>query len=264
MKTYTEAMKQCQSYVTASKICQAHDPKTRKPDKKDLGPSNHSSRNKEEYSSRDKNYQPRRPNPPSDMGPLRSRHLNATEGEPKARNMLDGGNDPMFNRNKKDIFFAIRDELSAPPLTTTPFDRRNYNMWCDYHKEHGHTLSQCREFKRVLHQLVEEGKLGRFMIQKEYDTRNNAERRPWHPRHRSPRREEARIRESSNTQGTINMIFGGYFEEYPTIRAVRNSVHTLLKGPSKTTSGGPSRSSTPILLNHYNNHTLILWLLQLR
>ena len=35
------------------------------------------------------------------------------------------------------------------------------------------------------------------------------------------------------------MIFGGYSEEYPTIRAARNSVHTLLKGPPKTTSGEP-------------------------
>ena len=35
------------------------------------------------------------------------------------------------------------------------------------------------------------------------------------------------------------MIFGGYSEEYPTTRAARNSVHTLFKAPSKTTSGGP-------------------------
>ena len=35
------------------------------------------------------------------------------------------------------------------------------------------------------------------------------------------------------------MIFGGYSEEYPTIRAAKDSVHTLLKGPPKTTSNGP-------------------------
>ena len=59
VKTYAEAMRQCQSYVTASENCQAHDPKKRKPDKKDQGPSNHSSRNREEYSSRrDKKYLP--------------------------------------------------------------------------------------------------------------------------------------------------------------------------------------------------------------
>ena len=35
------------------------------------------------------------------------------------------------------------------------------------------------------------------------------------------------------------MIFGGYTEEYPTIRAARDSVHTLLKGPPKASSSGP-------------------------
>ncbi|XP_057529862.1 uncharacterized protein LOC130808402 [Amaranthus tricolor] len=36
------------------------------------------------------------------------------------------------------------------------------------------------------------------------------------------------------------MIFGGYTEEYPTIRAARNSVHILLKGPPKASSTGPT------------------------
>ena len=146
VKTYAEAMKQCQSYITASEICQAHDPKKRKSEKKDPISSNHSTRNREEYSSRrDKNYTPRRLEPPSDMGPPRSRHVYATEGEIRTRNLLDGGNDPMFNRNRKDIFFTIRDELPTPPPTITPSDRRNYNLWCDYHKVHGHTLPQYRE-----------------------------------------------------------------------------------------------------------------------
>ena len=166
------------------------------------------------------------------MGPPRSKHVYVTEGEPRTRNLLDGGNDPLFNRNRKDIFFAIRDQLPTPPPTATPSDRRNYNLWCDYHKEHGHTLAQCRELKRILHQLADEGKLSRFINRKDYDAGREAERRPWNQRRRSPKRDEAR-RESSNTQGTINIIFGGYIEEYPTIRAARNSVHTLLKGKGK-------------------------------
>ncbi|XP_057544996.1 uncharacterized protein LOC130824124 [Amaranthus tricolor] len=111
-------------------------------------------------------------------------------------------------------------------------------MWCDYHKEHGHTLAQCRELKRILHQLADEGKLSRFINRKDYDAKGEAERRPWNQRSRSPKRDEAR-RDSSNTQGTINMIFGGYIEEYPTIRAAKDSVHALLKGPPNTKSSGP-------------------------
>ncbi|XP_057538025.1 uncharacterized protein LOC130815553 [Amaranthus tricolor] len=195
--------------------------------------SHHSSRNREEHPSRrDENYMPRHPEPPSDMGPPRSRHVYVTEGEAKTRNLLDGGNDPMFNRNRKDIFFAIRDELPTPPPTATPSNCRNYYLWCDYHKEYGHTLGQSRELKRILHQLADEGELSRFINRKDYGTRGDAERRPW-----NQKRDEVR-RESSNTQGTINMIFGGYTEEYPTIRAAKDSVHTLFKGPPKTTSSG--------------------------
>ena len=176
---------------------------------------------------------PHRPEPPSDMGPPRSRHVYAIEGESRTRNLLDRGNDPRFNLNRKDIFFAVRDELPTPPPITTPSDRRNYNLWCDYHKEHGHTLAQCRELKRILHQLADEGELSRFINRKDYGTRGDAERRPW-----NQKRNEAR-RESSNTQGTINMIFSGYTEEYPTIRAAKDSVHTMFEGPPKTTSSGP-------------------------
>ncbi|XP_057548070.1 uncharacterized protein LOC130826504 [Amaranthus tricolor] len=101
---------------------------------------------------------------------------------------------------------------SCRPPTTTLSDRRNYNLWCDYHKEHGHTLAQYRELKPILHQLADEGKLSRFINRKDYDTRGEVERRLWNQKRRSPKRDEAR-RESSNKQGTINMIFGGYTEE---------------------------------------------------
>ena len=111
------------------------------------------------------------------MGPPTSKHVYVTEGEPRARNLLDGGNDLMFNINRKDIFFSIRDKLSALPPSTTPYDRRNYNLWCNYHKEHSHNLAQCWELKHVLHQLAEDGKLERFMNRKEYGTRNDTERR---------------------------------------------------------------------------------------
>ncbi|XP_057526519.1 uncharacterized protein LOC130805751 [Amaranthus tricolor] len=251
LKTYAEAMKQCQSYVTASKICQAHEPKRQKSEKKDPIFSHHSSRNKEEHSSRrDRNYMLRHPEPPSDMGPPRSKHVYVTEGEARTRKLLDGSNDPMFNCNRKDIFFAILDELPTPPPTATPSDCRNYNLWL-LPQRTWPCLGPIRELKRILHQLADEGKLSKFINRKDYDMRGDAERRPW-----NQNRDEGR-RESSNTQGTINMIFGGYTEEHPTICAAKDSVHTLFKGPPKTTSSGPimrfdATTSQPLQQPHTN------------
>ena len=34
------------------------------------------------------------------------------------------------------------------------------------------------------------------------------------------------------------MIVGGFFEDYPTLKATKDSVHTFLKGPHKSTMGG--------------------------
>ena len=37
--------------------------------------------------------------------------------------------------------------------------RRNQNFYCQYHKDHGHTMEDCRNLWNYLDQLVREGKL---------------------------------------------------------------------------------------------------------
>ena len=131
--------------------------------------------------------------------------------------MRDGVEEPCFNRDWRDIFCAIQDALPAPLPTTTLSDRRNYNLWCDHYREYGHTLTQCRELKRILHQMAEKEKLGRFLNRKEYTSRSNNERL-YCPRHKPPNDEE-RKDVSSDTHGVINMIIDGFSEAYPTLRA---------------------------------------------
>ena len=230
-------MRQCQSFVTTPEICQAHDSKKGKHDKQGQGKNHSNKAHRDEYSSRREwGYPPRNQGPPSKIGPPRSRHAYITKEEPRTRNLRDEGNDPRFNKNRRDIFHAIRDELPVPPPTTTPSNRLNSNLLCDYHKEHGHTLLQCRQHKHIFHQLAEEGKLGKFLKQKEYGSRSDNERRPNHPRHKAPRNEE-RKDNSNNTHDIINMITCLFSEDYPTLRAAKESVHTSLKGLPKSTTG---------------------------
>ena len=70
-----------------------------------------------------------------------------------------------------------------------------------------------------------------------YTSRGDNER-SYRPRHR-PLKDEERKDISSDTCGVINMIIGGFSEEYPTLKVARDSVHTLMKGPSKAIIGGP-------------------------
>ena len=133
-------------------------------------------------------FPPRHQGPPSKMGPPRSRHIYVTEEEPRAKNLRDGEEDSRFNRNRRDIFYAIQNELSTPRPTTTPSDCRNYNLWCDYYRNYDHTLTQCKELKRILHQMDEEWKLERFLNRKEYGSRGDNER-PYRPNHKPPKNE---------------------------------------------------------------------------
>ena len=87
----------------------------------------------------------------------------AIERKYPPRELRDDEYDARFNRNRKDIFYAIRDELPPPTAIPTPQNRRNMDLWCEYHKEHGHTLPNCRELKRILDQYADEEKLNRFL-----------------------------------------------------------------------------------------------------
>ena len=85
--------------------------------------------------------------------------------------------------------------------------------------------------------MIEEGKLGRFLNRKEYTSRGDNER-SYHPRYKPPK-DEQRKDVSSDTRGVISMIIGSFSKDYPTFRAARDSVYTLIKGPPKAITGGP-------------------------
>ena len=43
--------------------------------------------------------------------------------------------------------------------------RRNHNLYCNYHRDKGHTTKQCRVLKDHLKQLVKAGHLKEFIVE---------------------------------------------------------------------------------------------------
>ncbi len=55
------------------------------------------------------------------------------------------------------------------------------------------------------------------------------------------------------------MIVGGFSEDYPTLEATKDSVHTLLKDPPKTTMGGPVMKSDATISQPLQQLVVICW-----
>ena len=152
---------------------------------------------------------------------------------------------------------SIRDELPPPISIPTPQNWRNMDLWCEYHKEHGHTLPNCREQKRILDQYADEGKLNRFLYHDSSGRRHNSDNMEY--RKVEPEKKPVAKDHSRATNDVINMIVGGFSEESPTIRSIRDSIHTLVKGQPKEHPTCPEMKFDEKLSVPYNNHTPTRW-----
>ncbi|XP_065636163.1 uncharacterized protein LOC136070300 [Quercus suber] len=59
----------------------------------------------------------------------------------------------VLEKIKNEPFFKWSSKMVGNP------ERRNYNLYCQYHQDHGHTTEDCRSLWDHLNQLVHEGKL---------------------------------------------------------------------------------------------------------
>ena len=127
VKTYSKAMRQANSFVIASDICHQLDPNSKK--------------RKSDKMAETQRQKPQNQNQVARRGP------NQSEGERKypPRKPRNDGYEARFNRNRRDIFYAMRDELPPPSTIPTPKNGRNMDLWCEYHKKHGLTLSNYHE-----------------------------------------------------------------------------------------------------------------------
>uniref|UniRef100_A0A803NB56 RNase H type-1 domain-containing protein n=1 Tax=Chenopodium quinoa TaxID=63459 RepID=A0A803NB56_CHEQI len=70
-----------------------------------------------------------------------------------------------YNADRREIYLDIKYKaiLPKPNPMNTPIEQRNKKLWCEYHKECGHTTWNCRELKRALDKLAEDGKLNIYL-----------------------------------------------------------------------------------------------------
>ena len=69
----------------------------------------------------------------------------------------------IMDRIKNELYFRWPNKKGCDP------SRRNQNLYCTYHKDQGHTTTQCRVLKDHLEQLVKAGYLKEFVV----DLRNH-------------------------------------------------------------------------------------------
>ncbi|KAJ8428572.1 hypothetical protein Cgig2_021630 [Carnegiea gigantea] len=53
--------------------------------------------------------------------------------------------------------------LRQPPPMTAPPRPHNARKYCEFHKQSGHTMNECRELKNALHELANKGQIDRFL-----------------------------------------------------------------------------------------------------
>ena len=59
----------------------------------------------------------------------------------------------VLEKVKHESFFKWPNKMVGNP------EKRNHNLYCQYHRDHGHTTEDCRSLWDHLEQLVREGKL---------------------------------------------------------------------------------------------------------
>ena len=63
----------------------------------------------------------------------------------------------VLKKIKNELFFEWPKKMAGDPM------RRNQNLYCQYHQDHGHTTEDCRNLRDHLDQLVREGKLKQLL-----------------------------------------------------------------------------------------------------
>ncbi|KAK3043614.1 hypothetical protein RJ639_001676 [Escallonia herrerae] len=133
----------------------------------------------------------------------RSREITPPEGKsakrPKhdERRLKDTFNLTPLNAKPSQILHKIKDNkaLQWPDRMKSRPNKRNKDLWCHFHNDHGHTTDNCGSLKRAIEALIKRGQLRKFVA-------------PGDGRQQTPPAMEERENQEENA-GTINTISGG-------------------------------------------------------
>ncbi|KAK3008991.1 hypothetical protein RJ639_015154 [Escallonia herrerae] len=136
----------------------------------------------------------------------RSREITPPEGKSVKRSKHDERRlkDPFawekltpLNGKPSQILHEIKDNkaLQWPDKMKSRPNKRNKDLWCYFHNDHGHTTDNCGSLERAIEALIKRGQLRKFVA-----PRDGRQQTP-------PAMEEREDREEN--AGTINTISGG-------------------------------------------------------
>jgi len=74
------------------------------------------------------------------------------------------------------ILMQIKDDptLKWPKPLISYSKRRGIKKYCCFHKDHGHYTNKCRDLKEQIEELIQRGKLQKF-VKKDYQARQRTE-----------------------------------------------------------------------------------------
>ncbi|KAK2997506.1 hypothetical protein RJ639_026438 [Escallonia herrerae] len=133
----------------------------------------------------------------------RSREITLPEGKSAKRpkhdeqRLKDTFNLTPLNAKPSQILHEIKDNKAlqwADRMKSRP-NKRNKDLWCHFHNDHGHTTDNCGSLKRAIEALIKSGQLRKFVA-------------PGDRRQQTPPAMEERENQEENA-GTINTISGG-------------------------------------------------------
>nr|GEX25107.1 reverse transcriptase domain-containing protein [Tanacetum cinerariifolium] len=80
----------------------------------------------------------------------------------------------LLTKTPKEIFALEKGKFKAPPLMTTPVEKRNHTKFCEFHGEVRHNTDECMHLKKQIEEMLKAGKLS-YLI-KELKQNNGKEK----------------------------------------------------------------------------------------